>query len=252
MSIRKMSTRRCPRSSVSSVMASAGLLAAMPALAQGAAPEGDSAAATTSGGLSEIVVTAQRQQETLQRTAAAVAVVNADDIVRSNLSSQTELGRLVPALSIQGSGGANTTLFVRGVGNFTVNGYSDPAVAFNYDGVYVGRPTSTSGYFFDLERIEVLKGPQGTLYGRNATGGAINVLPARPRLGELGGFAIGSIGNYVSPANFRVRGQLVDASGAGVVFVNGTQANLANSVNVTVVGTRVVNGALIADQVSFD
>ncbi|WP_431273542.1 DUF5666 domain-containing protein [Variovorax ureilyticus] len=74
-----------------------------------------------------------------------------------------------------------------------------------------------------------------------------------PGAGALPSYTlIGSIGNYVSPASFRVRGQLVDASGPGVVFVNGTQASLANSVNVTVLGTRIVNGALIADQVSFN
>ena len=74
-----------------------------------------------------------------------------------------------------------------------------------------------------------------------------------PGAGALPSYTlIGSVGNYVSPTSFRVRGQLVDASGPGVVFVNGTLAKLANSVNVTVVGTRVVNGALIADQVSFN
>jgi len=74
-----------------------------------------------------------------------------------------------------------------------------------------------------------------------------------PGAGALPSFTlIGSIGNYVSPASFRVRGQLVDASAPGVVFVNGSQANLANSVNVTVVGTQIVNGALIANQVSFN
>ena len=74
--------------------------------------------------------------------------------------------------------------FLRGVGNATVNAYSDPAISFNYDGVYIGRPSSTSGVFYDLQRVEILKGPQGTLYGRNATGGAINVIPNRPKLGD--------------------------------------------------------------------
>jgi iron complex outermembrane receptor protein len=67
---------------------------------------------------------------------------------------------VAPSLTVAQGGGATTSYFVRGVGNFTNNAYSDPAVAFNYDGVYIGRPTSTGSAFFDLERIEVLKGPQ--------------------------------------------------------------------------------------------
>jgi outer membrane cobalamin receptor len=82
------------------------------------------------------------------------------------------------------------------VGNNTVNAYSDPAIAFNYDGVYIGRPSSTSGMFYDLARVEVLKGPQGTLYGRNATGGAINVIPNRPKLNSTGGEVSAGYGNY--------------------------------------------------------
>lgn len=190
-----MSVKQLLSSVTGLTIVSSAIFAAAPVNAsdQSSAPTAQSEAAA---GLEEVFVTAQRREESLQSAAAAVDVIDAGDIVKSNLSSQNQLGQLVPALNIQGSGGANTTMFVRGVGNFTVNGYSDPAVAFNYDGVYVGRPTSTSGYFFDLERIEVLKGPQGTLYGRNATGGAINILPARPKLNEFGGTAIGSLGNY--------------------------------------------------------
>ena len=147
-------------------------------------------------GLGEIVVTAQRRSESLQKAAIPVDVVTGDTLLASGLTTAGQLGDIVPSLSVQNNGGANITLFLRGVGNFTVNGYSDPAIAINYDGVYLGRPTSTSGLFYDLERLEVLKGPQGTLYGRNATGGAINVLPARPKPGEFSGFGSVSYGNY--------------------------------------------------------
>lgn len=160
---------------------------ATPAQAQDAAP---------SDGLRDIIVTAQRRSENLQKAAVAVDVVDAAELTRSGLTSSTQLGQIVPSLSVQPNGGANTIFFLRGVGNFTINGYSDPAIAFNYDGVYVGRPTATSSYFFDVERIEVLKGPQGTIYGRNATAGAINVIPARPVPGEWSGFASASYGNY--------------------------------------------------------
>lgn len=150
----------------------------------------------TSGELDEIVVTAQRRSENLQSAALAVDVVSGSALIESGITSPLQLGAVIPSLAVQQSGGANTIFFLRGVGNFTTNGYGDPAIAFNYDGVYVGRPTSTAGVLYDLERVEVLKGPQGTLYGRNATAGAINVIPARPRIGETSGSVDASYGNY--------------------------------------------------------
>jgi iron complex outermembrane recepter protein len=158
-------------------------------------PSGSSAAPTSTG-LEEIVVTAQRRAETAQRAAIAIAVVSGDSVAKAGISKSSDLGNLVPAVQIANNGGSNTSFFLRGVGAFTSNSYTDPTIAFNYDGVYVGRPAGTSGVFYDLERVEVLKGPQGTLYGRNATGGAINVLPAKPEIGRTGGSASLSYGNY--------------------------------------------------------
>jgi iron complex outermembrane receptor protein len=74
---------------------------------------------------------------------------------------------------------------LRGVGSFNGNALSDSTVAFNVDNVFVARPSSAAGFFYDLERVEVLKGPQGTLYGRNATGGAINVVTRKPEIGTF-------------------------------------------------------------------
>jgi iron complex outermembrane receptor protein len=153
-------------------------------------------AGDSAGALAEVTVTAQRRSESLQKAAVAVDVVNPAALANSGLNNPTQLGTLIPALNVQANGGANTIFFLRGVGNFTINGYSDPAIAFNYDGVYVGRATATSGYFYDLDRIEVLKGPQGTIYGRNATAGAINVIPAKPVLDDLSGAVTASYGNY--------------------------------------------------------
>ncbi len=146
-------------------------------------------------GLEDIVVTAQRKVESSQRAAIAIDVVGGSDLVAAGVVSAPLLGQLVPALTIE-SVGPSTALFIRGVGNFSVSVTSDPAVAFNIDGVYVGRHTATTGSFFDLDRIEVLKGPQGTLYGRNATAGAINILPTQPKLGQFSGFGTLSYGNY--------------------------------------------------------
>lgn len=151
---------------------------------------------TSAEGLEDIVVTAQRVSESAQRAPIAISVIKPEDLVQQAVTRPEDLSRVVPALVAASNGGSYTSFVVRGVGNTTINAYSDPAVAFNYDGVYIGRPSSTSGSFYDLQRVEVLKGPQGTLYGRNATGGAINVIPNRPQLDTLSADGTVSYGNY--------------------------------------------------------
>ncbi|MDB5714129.1 MAG: TonB-dependent receptor [Sphingomonadales bacterium] len=146
-------------------------------------------------GLADIIVTAQRRAESSQRAAIAIDVVQGSDLIAAGVTQVTRLSQLAPALQVQPSP-TGSIIFLRGVGNFTVSANSDPAIAFNYDGIYLARSSSTVGVFFDLDRVEVLKGPQGTLYGRNATGGAINVLPTQPKLGELSGYATATYGNY--------------------------------------------------------
>jgi iron complex outermembrane receptor protein len=148
------------------------------------------------GALAEVIVTAQRVEESVQRAAIAISVIDADTLTQAAVARPEDLSRLVPALSITNNGGPYSVFFVRGVGNATLNAYSDPGIAFNYDGVYIGRPSSTSGTFYDLARVEVLKGPQGTLYGRNATGGAINVIPNKPQIGKNDVALLASYGNY--------------------------------------------------------
>lgn len=148
------------------------------------------------GGLAEIIVTAERRSESLQRTALAVSAVSGNDLINSGVSEATGLSKLVPALQVQPTGGSGTSFYLRGVGTQSGNSFAENAVAFNFNGVYVARPTAPAGTFYDLERVEVVKGPQGTLYGRNATGGAVNVLPAKPRLGEFSGNMTLEYGNY--------------------------------------------------------
>lgn len=145
--------------------------------------------------LDEVVVTAQRRPENLQRAAVAVSVLTPKQLRDAGVTKPQELTGLVPSLQVAASATPISVYYIRGAGNFTGNSLTDSAVAFNVDGVSIGRPHSTAGFFYDLERIEVLKGPQGTLYGRNATAGAINVLPMRPDLGSRGGEASGEFGN---------------------------------------------------------
>ncbi|UAJ12571.1 TonB-dependent receptor [Glacieibacterium megasporae] len=160
------------------------------------APQQVAASDEVPTGLQDIIITAQRTTESAQKAPVAIAVIKPEELIRQNVTRAEDLSRVVPALIATASGGPNTTFFLRGVGNTTANAYSDPAISFNYDGVYIGRPNSTQGFFYDLQRVEVLKGPQGTLYGRNATGGAINVLPNHPVIGESSAAFEASYGNY--------------------------------------------------------
>ena len=164
-----------------------------PAAASDDAPSTD--VGTSEIGLAEIVVTAQQRGENLQKAAVPLSVVTGEDLVKAGIVGVDTLQKNVPALQVASASTGNL-IFIRGVGSFSIAPTSDPAVAYNYDGVYIGRSGSTTGAFFDLERLEVLKGPQGTLYGRNATAGAINLLPAQPRLGENSGYGTASYGNY--------------------------------------------------------
>lgn len=177
-----------------SLTASAIALIAWPVFAQ-EAPSAQDDTASAAQGLQEIVVTAERREESLQRTAVAVSAVTGDDLEKAGVTDAAGIGRLVPALQVQPSGGT-TSFFLRGVGTQSGNSFAENAVAFNFNGVFVARPTAPSGVFYDLQRVEVVKGPQGTLYGRNATGGAINVLPNRPKLGEFSGNINLEYGNY--------------------------------------------------------
>lgn len=146
--------------------------------------------------LEVIEVTAQRKSESIQDAALPIDAISQDELKKEGVSSSSSLNKVSPAISVVSGGGSNNVYFVRGVGNFAVNAYTDPALAFNVDGVYIGRPSATTGSFLDLLRVEVLKGPQGTLYGRNATAGAVNVIPAKPILGENSGYVTAGIGNF--------------------------------------------------------
>ena len=224
----------------STFLVSAALVAAL--TCPGVALAQDAPADDAATGLSDIIVTAQRKSENSQKAAVAIDVVGADELFKTGTVTAASLNAAVPALIVTKAGGANTSFYVRGVGNFTVNAYADPAIAFNLDGVYLGRATSTTGTFFDLERVEVLKGPQGTLYGRNATGGAINVIPAKPKPGEFSGY--GSVGygrfnaldiegavNIPMGANgaLRIAGKFVDSDGYSA---DGTNDEVGHAVRV--------------------
>lgn len=171
------------------------LLASMALAPLGVCAQESTDSAPGGATLQEIVVTAQRRQESLQTAAVPVSALSADQLASSGTNKVQDLTQLIPALQVSQAAGPYPLYFLRGVGNFNGNSLSDAAVALSVDGVYIARPSSTVGLFYDLDRVEVLKGPQGTLYGRNATGGAINLITRKPT-DEFGADASLDIGNY--------------------------------------------------------
>ena len=143
--------------------------------------------------LEEVVVTAQKTAENLQQTPAAITALAGEALVDAGITDLRGAQMLVPAARFQKEG--NTTqVFVRGVGSGLDLAPIEPTVAFNFNGVYVPREgTSTS--FYDIASLEVLPGPQGTLYGRSAIGGAVNVAFQRPTHDSTGD-ALVEVGNY--------------------------------------------------------
>jgi iron complex outermembrane receptor protein len=142
-----------------------------------------------------IEVTALKTRQTLQEVAASVTALTADDLARSGLVNAADLQQKVPGLSLS-SGGRETNLAIRGVSNNVRSIGADPSNAVHLDGVYLPRSSMVLTELFDLQRVEVLKGPEGTLYGRNATGGAINVVTraTSAKAGAEGFVGMGSLG----------------------------------------------------------
>ncbi len=147
--------------------------------------------------LQEVIVTAQKKAQNLQETPISLESFNADQLEQRGITNVADLANEVPDLHIMPFGSASTTLniFIRGVGAVDSQVTEDPPVGIYLNGVYIARPVGLTTDQADLERIEVLRGPQGTLYGRNTTGGAINIITARPDA-TLGGSQLLSYGNY--------------------------------------------------------
>lgn len=142
---------------------------------------------TRAATLEEIVVTAQRREESLQDAPIAISAFNAEQLQIAGIDGLKDIGAKVPALQIEPFPTSNATLrfYIRGIGVIDAQVTQDPAIGVYADGVYIARSTGTAFDVADLERIEILRGPQGTLYGRNTTGGAINLITRRPSRDEI-------------------------------------------------------------------
>lgn len=130
--------------------------------------------------LEDIVVTATKTGETrAQSTPLAITVVTADHLAASGIANVRDIAQLVPNLNVSQTG-TNPLIYLRGIGSSNVNNGSDPEVTTQVDGVYIARPYAELSDYLDVERVEVLRGPQGTIYGRNAVGGTFNIVSRKP------------------------------------------------------------------------
>jgi iron complex outermembrane recepter protein len=179
-----------------SILAAGALAFAPLAQAEENAPEDQAETTGQSASVQEIIVTAQRREESLQKVPVAVTAIGTEQLEALRVTSVRNLAGLAPSLQFNAQGQqSNPTIIIRGVASGTSSNSVDPKVGMYIDGVYIGRAVGSLLDFSDIQRVEVLRGPQGTLFGRNATSGAISIVTAAPK-GEWGVRATGSYGNY--------------------------------------------------------
>jgi len=187
----------------------------------------------------EVVVTAQKRAENLQDVPVSVTALSGQSLTDRGVTNVIGLNNLAPGLRVSsGDAAANPKIFIRGVGLSDFNPNSSSGVGIYVDGVYVSSPLAQMAGFFDIGQIEILRGPQGTLYGRNTNGGAVNVTTKRPTqaftaeaTAEYATYdavnLTGAVGGGVIPGVLAVRavGQFVDDGGYTYNRVTGNDLN---------------------------
>ena len=199
----------------------------------------------------EIVVTAAKRQQTLQEIPIAVTVVTADVLQKAQIVDIKDLQSFVPSLRVsqlQQSG--NTSFFIRGFGNGSNNIGTEPSVGVFIDGVYRSRTASALADYPSLERIEVLRGPQSTLFGKNASAGVISVITAKPDLDGFSGSAALTVGDYSQViVNGEVTGPLSDTVAITLSANSNTRdgyfTNLADGSKINEIDRYGVRGQLL-------
>jgi iron complex outermembrane recepter protein len=148
--------------------------------------------------IEEIVVTARKREEPLQESPVAVTALTGETLERTFSTDISDLNGSAPNVMIEGIGAfsSSAAVFMRGVGNADIDSSIDPPVAIFVDGIYIPRPANSSIDMFDVEQVEVLRGPQGTLFGRNTTGGALHIRTRRPgnEFATRGSITVGEYG----------------------------------------------------------
>lgn len=145
----------------------------------------------------DIIVTGEKHDVSLQKASMSITAISGDQLAQRNLNQINDLNGYVPGLTVAKSEGAERVIAIRGIGYETAqNPNSQPGVAFHIDGVYIAHVIALNQDLLDVDRIEVLRGPQGTVFGETSTGGAINVITKKPVIGQASGSSSISYGNY--------------------------------------------------------
>jgi iron complex outermembrane recepter protein len=176
-----------------SVSATALMMTGAPALAQTATPPTQ----TSPTVVDDIVVTAQKREQSVQDVPIAVTALSSEALESRQIEGGSELLRAVPNVTFSKANFSMYNFSIRGIGTKAVSASSDPAVAVSFNNTPLIRNRLFEQEYLDVDRVEVLRGPQGTLYGRNATGGVVNMFPKLPVF-RSEGFATGELGNYDS------------------------------------------------------
>jgi len=160
--------------------------------------------------LEEVIITAQKREQTLQEVPVTVSAFSGSFIEETGIKDIRDIAGLTPNLSIKSRGETESTVFMRGIGSLAPGIGADPAVGIFIDGMTASRGTNATAAFFDVERVEVVKGPQGTLFGRNASAGAIAIITNKAELDENYGHIMLGVGD-----KGQLRGQFVANMAAG-------------------------------------
>ena len=156
--------------------------------------------------LEEILVVAEKRTESLQDLSQAVTALSSNDLDIKNIQSFVDLSAIAPGVNVAKNEGFKTIVSIRGVGNeANQNAIANPSVSYHLDGIYIASPFALQTDFIDVDRIEALRGPQGTLFGQNSTGGALNVLSKLPDFDGVSGKADVTVGDH---GLYKVRGSI--------------------------------------------
>ena len=206
-------------------------LASMPTIAMA-----QDAAAESEGGIAEIVVTAQKRSQNVQDVPVAISVATEEDIDRLQVTNIASLQYATPSLVVAGSDATRQRFGIRGVSDQSRNAGVDNRIGVYVDGVWVGRSAASNQEAMDVQSIEILRGPQGTLFGKNTVAGAINITSKKPELGNFGGSLEGEAGNYgllriKGAVNLGLSDEIAMRVSGGYTFRDGFTRNTFNNLD---------------------